>query len=273
MNLGMGILVLPYLVYVMRHEHAMLSQYQGLLLCIGVVMFIPLALYESRWTPYASIMLLIPYVAFVRRTLEWVGTRWSNRRGEAVSLLAGLVLLFWPITVGTVMALEEPQRELSTIGGKCPLIPLGKYLTNHELWAGSSHTILAFKDFGPELLYRTSHQVVATSMHRNHEGIRDMYTIMTALDFEKAHQIVQRRNITLMVICVESKAESEFFGDFPDRPTVHQRLVRGAVPAWVREVVLPENLRKSFRVFEVVSRHLDVFEREGHGSYLNARVR
>jgi len=252
MNLGIGILVLPCLAYSMRQGNSMLDKYQGIFWSIGAGIFIPLALYESRWTPYASIILLIPYVKYVRRALEWAGTRWKSGRGEAVSLIFGLVLLFWPVTVGSVISLEKPKQELSTIGGQCPLIPLGEYLTYHEVWTGSPQTILAFKDFGPELLYRTPHQVVATPMHRNHMGFRDMFTIMTALDFEKAHQIVQRRKVNLIVVCVKSKAESEFFGDFSDEPTVHQRLVRGEVPAWVREVVLPENLRKSFKVFEVL---------------------
>jgi len=252
MNLGMGILVLPYLVYVMRRESVMLSQYQGLLLCIGVGIFMPLALYESRWTPYASILLLIPYVAYVRRTLEWVGTRWSNRRGEAVSLLAGLVLLFWPITVGTVMALDDPKLEISTMDGKCPLKPLSEYLSTDESWVGTSQAILAFHDFGPELLYRTSHRIIGTPMHRNQEGMKDMLTIMTALDFDTAHQIVQRRKINLLVVCVRSTAEFQFFEKISDRPRVHESLTQGKIPSWLSEVQLPRELADSFRLFQVM---------------------
>jgi hypothetical protein len=60
MSLGMGLLVLPWLAIGMWRDQAMLSKYQGLLLLIGAGVFIPLALYESHWTPYASIILLIP---------------------------------------------------------------------------------------------------------------------------------------------------------------------------------------------------------------------
>ena len=251
MNLGMGILVLPYLAYGMRREQTLLSQYQGLLLCIGVGIFIPLALYESRWTPYASIMLLIPYVANVRRALEWVGTRWSDRRGEALSLLVGLLLLFWPISVGTVMARDEPKLEFSTMDGQCPLKSLSEYLTTDEPWVGTSQTILAFHDFGPELLYRTSHRIIGTPMHRNQEGMKDMVMIMTALDFDTAHQIVQRRKINLIVVCERSVAEFQFFEKISDRPRVHESLIQGKIPSWLEEVLLPGELADSFRLFQV----------------------
>ncbi len=252
MSLGMGILVLPWLAIGMWRNQAMLGKYQGLLLFIGAGIFIPLALYESRWTPYASIILLIPYVAYVRRALEWVGTRWPNRKGEAASLLFGLVLLFWPITVGTVMALEEPQRESSTIGDKCSLLSMTKYLNVQVPNKPTSKTILAFKDFGPELLYRTSHQVIGTPMHRNREGLRDMLAIMRAGDSATAASFIHRRNIDLILICMHSKEESTAYGNSLGEITFYESLLKGDLPEWVKEVVLPKDLKKSFKLFEVV---------------------
>ena len=254
MNVGIGILALPLLAMSLWREHTMLRKYQGLLLVIGAGMFIPLALYEARWTPYASIVLLIPYVVYARRALEWVGTRWPNRRGEAASFIAGLVLLFWPITVGVVMALDEPQREQSTIGGKCPLKPLGEYLTTRESWAGQ--TILTFKDFGPELLYRTSHQVIATPMHRNREGIRDMLAIMKAEESDAAASVIRRRKIELILLCVNLQAVAEVYRSSLGKVTFYENLLEGELPTWLTEVILPEKLQESFRLFEVVKSEL-----------------
>lgn len=251
MNLGMGILVFPSLAYSMSRTNAALKQYQGILLLVGASVFIPLAMYESRWAPYASIVLIIPYIAFVRRFLGWVETRWPDRRGELVSLMIGLFLLFWPVTVGTVMALDDPKTEVSTMDGKCPLKPLGDYLTIDDSWVGTSQTILAFQDFGPELLYRTSHRVIGTPMHRNHEGMSDLLTIMTAKDFKIPHKIVQRRNINLIIVCVNSKAESQFFNNTSDKNRVYGYLTNGMIPSWLHEVQLPEDLIDSFRLFEV----------------------
>ena len=251
MNLGMGILVLPSLIYGIKRDNTPLIKYQHLILIVGISVFILLAMAESRWTPYASIMLIIPYVKIARRALEWTGARWPTRRGEIVSLILGLVLLFWPVTVGMVMALEEPKRELSILDGKCPVKPLGQYLTTSEPWKGTSQTILAFQDFGPELLYVTSHRVIGTPMHRNHEGVKDLYLIMTARDFELPHKIVQRRNINLIVVCVNSSAESQFFNKTSYQTKVHDYLTNGMIPSWLQEVRLPENLSESFRVYQV----------------------
>jgi len=252
MNVGMGILALPLLASGLWREHTMLSKYQGLLLMIGAGMFIPLAFYEVRWTPYASIVLLIPYVVYVRKALEWVGTRWPNRRGEAASFIAGLVLLFWPITVGTVLALEEPQAEISTLGGKCPLLSLTEYLNKQVANEPTSKTILAFKDFGPELLYRTSYQVIGTPMHRNRDGLGDSLAIMKAQNHLHAKALIQRRHVDLIVICLKSNAESETYRDSIPKNNLYETLLEGELPTWLTEVVLPEKLQESFRLFEVV---------------------
>ncbi len=254
MNVGMGILILPYLVYGMRRANTVISQYQGMLLFVGVSVFIPLAIYESRWTPYASILLVIPYVTLVRGALEWVSMRWPNWRGEAGSLIAGLILLFWPTTVGTVMALDEPKIESSTMGGKCSLKPLGDYLRTNERWAGTAQTILAFQDFGPELLYRTSHRVIGTPMHRNQDGVRDMLAIMGAGDTSISFKIIDRRNISLIVICRHLKQESAMYRKVSGEIFFYDMLVNGGVPAWAEEVVLPKDLTESFQIFEVVKR-------------------
>ena len=252
MNLGMGILVLPCLAYSMRRDSILTSKYQGILLLVGVSVFVPLAIFESRWTPYASIMLLIPYVAIVRRVLEWIGSRWLGPSGEAGSLIMGLVLLFWPFTIGTVMAFDEPKLELSTVDGNCPIKTLSKYLTTDEPWTGTTQTILAFQDFSPELLYRTPHNVIGTPMHRNQDGVKDMYMFMTATDFDLPYTIVQRRHINLVAVCVQSKAEFQFFNKTSDKTRVHEYLTNGIVPSWLSEVQLPEDLIDSFRLFQVM---------------------
>ena len=254
MSLGIVILALPYLAHCMRQGIRISSKYQGLILFVGACIFIPLSLYESRWTPYASIILLIPYVEGVRRALGWIEKRWPQRRGEAASLMFGLLLLFWPITVGTVVALEQPKHESSIIGGKCPLLPLGRYLTALTQNDPAPKTILAFKDFGPELLYRTPHRIVGTPMHRNPEGLGDSLAIMKAENPWNAQSIIQRRQIDLILICLHSKVEAEFYLDSSSNSTdnFYTMLVEGMYPPWLNEVVLPENLQESFRLFEVV---------------------
>ena len=255
MNLGISIVVFPLLVYALWKRNYVTDAWQGIILIIGASIFIPLGLYEARWTPYASIILLIPYVEYVRRILGWIGSRWSTKNEEFLTLVLGLVLLFWPITVGTVVAFDQPAIEVSTLSGKCPLRPLTEYLKDQESTGSNSKTILAFKDFGPELLYRTSHRVIATPMHRNHDGLRDMLAIMKARDLSVAESLVYDRNIDLIVLCNNSNEEAEIFGRVLGGETFYDSLVEKNLPtSWLSEVSLPSHLVESFSVFEVKKR-------------------
>jgi len=252
MNLGMGMVALPFLVYGMSQEKSVLEQYHKILWVIGAGIFIPLSIYEARWTPYVSIILIVPYVKYVRIALEWVSTKWSNQIGELITFICGLVLVFWPITVGTLIAQAEPKQEISVIGGKCPLIPLAEYLTESTLSDPSPKTILAFKDFGPEILYRTSHRIIGTPMHRNREGLGDSLAIMKAQNLFKSKAIIQRRHVDLILLCLNSKAEADTYRDSVPNKNLYEMLSEGVSPIWLKEMVLPEKLQNSFRLFEVV---------------------
>ncbi len=260
-SLGIGILALPFLAFRLRQEDIQWKKWQTVLLFIGAGIFIPLALYESRWAPYAGLVLLIPYVEYVRRTLGWVETRWTDRRGEMASLVFGLFLLFWPVTVGTVMAIDEPTRTPITIGGKCPVKPLADYLTVLTPHDQAPKTILAFKDFGPELLYRTSYRVIGTPMHRNVEGLKDMLAIMKATEMSEAEALIHLRDIDFIGICTNLSLESTIYLEDSGKPTFYETLLKAVPPKWLKEVPLQEQLKQSFRLFEVhKNRTLDLRE-------------
>ncbi len=250
-GVGIGMLALPFLVWSFSQENTLWRKYQCLLLFIGAGIFIPLTLYESRWAPYASIMLLIPYVELVRRALRWVETRWESRRGEALSLVFALVLLFWPVTVGTVMAIDEPTARPTTLGGNCPVKPLAEYLTAINPQDQPAQTILAFKDFGPELLYRTSYQIIGTPMHRNVEGLRDMLAIMKAKDLGQAQDLIHHRKIDFIVICPNLGLESTVYRADSGESTFYEALLQPVPPKWLREIPLQDQLEESFRLFQV----------------------
>lgn len=251
-NLGIGLVALPYLVSTIRKQNGMLCNYQRMLWLFGVGIFIPLALYESRWTPYASILLIISYAEFSRHALSRVEMKWPTWRGETAALFFGFLLLFWPATVGKVMAIEEFQQKSSDIEGNCRLMPLTRYLKQIGD-PESPKTILAFKDYGPELLYRTSLQVISTPMHRNAEGVKDMLDIMKAMDSKSAASVIQRRRIDLILICMKSKAESEVYENSVGGENFYEALMQQHPPDWLKEVKLPDDSRQTFRLFEVKS--------------------
>ena len=88
-------------------------------------------------------------------------------------------------------------------------------------------------------------------MHRNREGFRDSLAIMRAQNFLNAKAIIQRRHVDLIVVCLNSKSESDAYRDSVPNINLYEALLEGILPTWLREVVLPEYLQESFRLFEV----------------------
>jgi len=250
-SLGLSIIVLPFLLKRLRQKNTSLTLNQAILLIVGICIFIPLALIERRWTPYVSILLILPYAEYVRCALDSAEKRWKGQGSSLAPLTLGLALLFWPVTVGTLAAFGE-TKSVQTKGGLCPLQPLTNYLTVHEAWKGSTKTILAYKDFGPEILYRTSHRILGTPMHRNRVGLGDSLAIMKAQNPQNAKTIIQRRHVDLIVICLNSKAESGTYRDSMPNKNLYEMLREGVLPIWLREIVMPKKLQESFRLFEVV---------------------
>jgi hypothetical protein len=111
-------------------------------------------------------------------------------------------------------------------------------------------TILAAADFGPELLYRTPHRVIATPYHRNSAGILAAWRMMTAPSDDEARVGLRARGVGLIVLCPGGLHEAAF-ARTGSADTFYRRLLQGRAPAWLREVPLGPDLGARFRLFEV----------------------
>ncbi len=109
-------------------------------------------------------------------------------------------------------------------------------------------TILANMFVGPELLYRTPHRVIATPYHRNSAGILAASAITNATDPEDAYRMLIARAVDLILLCPQTKERPA-----PGGPNFGDRILNNQLPEWLREVPLPPDLDKPFRLF-VVSR-------------------
>jgi hypothetical protein len=111
---------------------------------------------------------------------------------------------------------------------------------------------LAHIDFGPEILYRTRYEVIATPYHtRNGLGILDTYNIMTANTDEQALEIIRKRSIDMILLCPES-SEFAVYSKPGHESTFYKRLLAGSIPDWLRKVELPSDLSSSFILFETI---------------------
>ena len=139
---------------------------------------------------------------------------------------------------------DESVRE------KCLLKSVSQYLDDSTGWGDRPRNIVAFVDFGPELLYRTKHAVYSIPNHRYQRGFTDSYQMLAAADDNFALSIAERRNIELILICPEG-VEDTFYRNDDGVETLHDRLSTGRGPWWLREAALPLPLGRSFKLFEV----------------------
>jgi hypothetical protein len=127
---------------------------------------------------------------------------------------------------------------------------MSRYLESSDNWpADKSLTILAFLDFGPELLYRTRHRVIGTPYHRNDAGILDSYNIMTANEPQDAKPAMDERDVDLVLLCPNSP-ERVFFSTSEGRGRFYSALAADTPPDWLVPVPLPEGLRDEFKLYE-----------------------
>ena len=110
--------------------------------------------------------------------------------------------------------------------------------------------MVAFTDFGPELLYRTKHAVYAIPNHRHQQGFTDTYQMLTALDDGVARDIAKRRRVDLILIC-PGGVERTYYKNETEGQTLHYRLSEGETPPWLKEILLPDELATDFKLFEV----------------------
>jgi hypothetical protein len=201
------------------------------------------AFQQIRWTYYLHALYPIPLAALLAMLLA------GAERLQPRLLMAGaqvmLALLFLTAPLITILALASP------IESEKPAFCKGEEVVA-ALWARPQSTgsvVLADVFLGPEILFRTDHDVIATPYHRNITGTRDSHAFMRATDYNEARRIAAARNIGLVAVCpdvpwyplVEPDAEG----------TLYNALQRGTPPAWLRP--LPATPGQRVRIWEVTA--------------------
>jgi len=249
--LGIGLMGIPYLLWLYWNEQDDVYRALWILIGIGLLVFLPLTLSAVRWAPYAEILLVPPYAHFVMQVFQKVeqGIGFPGKGLVAGVLVA--VLCFGPIYLGVAMRTVENNVPPSSTIEVCPLSPLATYLRDPNGFGNRPRTILTFVDFGPELLYRTAHSVISTPSHRNIQGLLDSFKVMTAREDEEAHTILDTRRVDLLLLCPGSP-EKNFYTSLTGKAPWYDKLRQGDHPSWIKEISLPSELQKSFQLFEVL---------------------
>lgn len=227
------------------------AQFKYLLtLLIGLLIFIPLTVYQIRWVYYYSIIVVIPLSMFLQQILM----RMSAIRLNSLRALAraGIILFFIGGFTMLGLLLNDSAEEQQAAENKPDTRSLCAWLNDPSAEIPSSAVILAFMDYGPEILYRTPHQVIATPYHRNDAGILFNYRVMTAADEKQAQVIISERQVDLIILTPES-AEKSVYNAGQNPPAFYNQLLEGQVPPWLVAVPAPEHLQPWFLIYRVVA--------------------
>jgi hypothetical protein len=109
-------------------------------------------------------------------------------------------------------------------------------------------TVLAKFTYGPRILYRTPHSVIATPYHRNARGQIDAYRIYSATDLEDARRLIEERGIDIIVTCRAGEIYAGLSGA-PDM--LETRLRRGEAPKWLSPVRLTSEAAAQYRIYRI----------------------
>jgi hypothetical protein len=248
--LGGALLALPAACYFFWQERRKEFQ-RWMLVLLGLLVFLPLALYQNRWATYAEVFILVALSELVSRILKRQASLIAEPWRRTVRFLTVLAVItifsLAPLILDSVSKVDNSNAAKRKIS----LGPICQYLQERGGWYQQPKRILTHIDFGPEILYRTRYEVIATPYIRNTSGIWDSYRIMTVVDDLEAHRLIQKRGINLILLCPESR-DSYIYANSTPGTTFHQRLTQGKLPGWLRPVSLPPNLSLSFQLFEVV---------------------
>jgi hypothetical protein len=247
--LGGAVLGLPYLVY--RCFLGNKERREPWFFLLGAaLLFVALAFYQLRWSSYAGLLLVFPVTGLLMATLGVLDRRLDLPWRALARALTVILFSVGFLLLGGLLKRESQSVVAVDAGGGavCPLRQFAEFASG-PAGAPTPQRILASVFAGPELLYHTPHQVVASPYHRNWPGIGDAHAIMTAADEGSALDLVRRREITWILLC-PGPAERFLYRTGEKRPSFYDRLAAGQPPPWLQAVALPDELA-GFRLFRV----------------------
>lgn len=255
--LGTASLAIPFVVWMIATRPV--AERRGwIALASTAAIFVPLSCMQYRWVAYAEAVLVIPYVCAVGLALNRISrcTLPEPLLAVARALLVSLacVWTFGPEALAGALAVaEETTDSVAETGGACPLAPLSAFLADTDGLGDRPRRVMAFVDFGPELLYRTPHAVYSIPNHRFQPGFTATYRIMTAGSAGEAHTLIQQNRVELIAVCPNWPVEAMFYGGEALNPDgFYNVLTTDAVPDFLEAVRLPDEVGRHFRLYSVV---------------------
>ena len=224
-----------------------------LFIALACLLTTVVALRHVRFAGYAEIASVIAFAVVLDRFLIW-----SERIDS--DLLRGLLrggfigtMMMGPLLVGSTL-MAQPAVPTDAAGrplAGCDVLEVARFLDKDPQWGSAPHTILAFMDIGPELLYRTRHRVIATPYHRNGNGIYDGWRMLASPDSATARALAGERGVDLVLLC-GLPSERVFYAPAEGSENLYSRLEAGNPPEWLEAVELPPAIAGEAKLYRVL---------------------
>jgi hypothetical protein len=214
-----------------------------------LLVFIPLAILQVRWSAYVVILSLPAYAWLVAALLEKIRQDLPSKLAVILKVPVLVLCALWFIFPSEITASSESNENGDAIS-ICSIKNLAPILNDPTGLGDHALNLLAFVDFGPELLYRTGHTLYSMPNHRPQPGFTDSYMIMSAASDIEAKNIVEKRKVDLILICTGG-AEKNFYINAANTDTLYTRLTRDNAPPWLDEITLPDEISNAFKLYRV----------------------
>lgn len=191
-----------------------------------------------HWGVYTAILSVPVFVRLGRDLLAMIEVRTSPIAGMASRVVLMVVLLFGSPVLGSIL------MTLGGVGADNVVYRICKYSAvldtlNDPIGIGASpKRIVAFVDFNPELLYRTSHYVYSVPNHRPQPGYTQTYELMSEADMSAVPRRLGEMNAEYLLIC-NDKTEGAFYKVVSKARSFHDRLAEGETFSFLQPVSLP----------------------------------
>ncbi|MEJ2205311.1 MAG: hypothetical protein P8170_14525 [Gemmatimonadota bacterium] len=248
--LGLAAVVLPGTIWLLVRERSEMREAAWLFLATSLCVFFVAAGFRARFATFAELLAVVFVAGLADRVFRPHGSRQRKEAGAARALLVTAVVV-GPVVLGGLI--WSGSRGLPTRAGAgspaaCSVKDMAEYLTSDRLPGAPPLTIAAHVDFGPELLYRTPHRVLATPYHRN-RGIIATHRLLTSADGGVSRILARMRGVDLILLC--PAADAGFFDTIAGDGSLYHRLIEGDPPPWLRRLPLPPTLSQGFLLYSV----------------------
>ena len=247
--LGSGVIVLPSLIWFQIRSWRRTDWAAWLAVLLFTAVYFVLSWDRYRFALFSQAVSAVSLVVLLDRGLNWSLRIRSGLSRAAVHLGGGFALLLGPFFIGGLFSVSEPSGEPVFSPASCDMGAMADFLDSSDEWPeGQTLTFLSALRFGEEIVYRTPHSVVGNSSHRNHAGILDTYDFFAAIDEDAPREVVARRSVDAVLVCLDP-AERKFFIRDDGRRSLLDRLREGDSPSWLEGVALPGHLASEFRLY------------------------